>query len=427
VLQVVLTAGYTALFIFIIHRWKFFQLEGISPNFVKAVFALKVVAGCILGFIYTYYYTETGDTIKFFNDSFIIFNSFAEHPKDFFAMFTGINGDSPDLFQYYNQMLAWNNKDVLFNDNKTLIRLNVLFHFFSLSQYYVHVVFLNFLSFSGLVALFKVFQSYVKNKSTELFLGVMLLPSVLFWGSGLLKDGLLLFGMGLLLFNFNKIITGAGAPKNILLFCALFVLLIFTKLYTIICIFPGLIAWYWSRKDGAKKIVLKFLCCYSVYLLVGFNIGAINDKYDVSDIIYFKQKNFYDFAHQAAAKSVIDIPIIEPNAWSLLFNSPGAVLRVLTRPSIFDSHAPLILLAAVENFVILAIIIFCFIKAKRNGNINLPIFWFSVFFFLTMFALIGLITPVLGAIVRYKVPVLPFLMFIMLALYNKPQTKPSIH
>ena len=30
----------------------------------------------------------------------------------------------------------------------------------------------------------------------ELFAGVMLLPSMLFWGSGLLKDGLLLFALG---------------------------------------------------------------------------------------------------------------------------------------------------------------------------------------------------------------------------------------
>jgi uncharacterized membrane protein YbaN (DUF454 family) len=40
-----------------------------------------------------------------------------------------------------------------------------------------------------------------------------------------------------------------------------------------------------------------------------------------------------------------------------------------------------------------------------------------------MYSLIGLITPVLGAIVRYKVPVLPFLMFILIALWNKDVKK----
>ena len=425
-LQVFLTTAYTAFFIFFIQRLKFFRLEGISPGLVKLVFVLKVIAGCVLGFIYTYHYTEKGDTQKFFDDSSIIFNSLFSNPKDFFALFTGINGNAGHLQPYYENMDAWNNKDVLFNDNKTLIRLNVLFHFFSLGFYYVHVLFLNFLSFTGLVALFKLFQTYMKNKSKELFFGVMLLPSVLFWGSGLLKDGLLLFGMGLMLFTYNKIVSFKQNLRTILLFTSLFVLLIFTKLYVIISIFPGLIAWYWARKDSAKKIILKFLLCYSVYLFIGFNIGALSKKYDVADIIFYKQKNFYEFARLAAAKSVIQIPAIEPNSWSLLINSPGAILRVLTRPSIFDSHAPLILLAAAENLLILFIILFCLIKAKRNGNVNLPIFWFSIFFFLSMYALIGLITPVLGAIVRYKVPVLPFLMFIMLALYNKKEKRVEI-
>jgi hypothetical protein len=427
VLQIFLVAAYTALFIFIIHRWKFFHLEGISHAHVKIVFLLKVFAGCVLGFIYTYYYTEKGDTMKFFDDSVIIYNSLFINAEHFFEMLTGINGSAPHLITYYEHMDAWNNVDVLFNDNKTLIRLNVIFHFFSLGFYYVHVVFLNFLSFIGLVALFRLFQSYLKNKSIELFLGVMLLPSVLFWGSGMLKDGLLLFGMGLMLYTYNKIIHGQRTVKTLTTFLALFILLIFTKLYVIITIIPGLVAWYWARKDSSKIIVLKFLLCYSVYLFLGFNIGTVNDKYDVADIIYFKQKNFYVLAKMAAAKSTIQIPLIEPNPLSLLIHTPGAVLRVLTRPSIFDTHAPLILLAALENILILSIIIFCLFKAKQNGNVNLPIFWFSIFFFISMYALIGLITPVLGAIVRYKVPVLPFLMFIILALYKKKEKQLEMH
>jgi hypothetical protein len=401
----------------------FFQLEGISPSLVKLVFVLKVVAGCVLGYIYTYYYTDRGDTVKFFDDSRIMFNVLFSHPKYFFEMFTGIDGNAEYLHPYYAKMDAWNNIDVLFNDNKTIIRLNVIFHFFSLGFYYVHVVFLDFLSFIGLVALFKLFQSYVKGKSRELFSGVMLLPSVLFWGSGMLKDGLLLFGMGLMLYAFSQLLSSDRKVKTILAFAVLFLLLIFTKLYVIVTMFPGLIAWYWSRKDFTKKIILKFLICYSIYLCLGFSIGSFWDKYDVADIIYYKQRNFYDLAHTAEAKSIIQIPIIEPNAFSLLINSPGAIIRVLTRPFLFDSHSPLILLATIENIFLLLIIAFCLIKAKRNGNINLPIFWFSISFFLCMYSLIGLITPVLGAIVRYKVPVLPFLMFILIALWNKDVKK----
>ena len=44
-------------------------------------------------------------------------------------MFTGIGGNDPELRHYYESMNAWLNKDVLFNDNKTIIRLNTFFRF----------------------------------------------------------------------------------------------------------------------------------------------------------------------------------------------------------------------------------------------------------------------------------------------------------
>jgi len=46
------------------------------------------------------------------------------------------------------------------------------------------------------------------------------------------------------------------------------------------------------------------------------------------------------------------------------------------------------------------------------------IFWFCVFFVLILFTIIGLTTPVSGALVRYKIPALPFLGIAMLTFFN---------
>src|SRR4051812_33206457 len=115
-MQIALLLGYLFLFLFLIRRSKFFGLESISPNWVSLVFVLKVIAGCSLGLLYTYYYKDrsTADTFKFFDDSKIISAQLWEHPKYFFEMLTGINGNDPELTPYYYSMNAWNNKDVLF-------------------------------------------------------------------------------------------------------------------------------------------------------------------------------------------------------------------------------------------------------------------------------------------------------------------------
>ena len=420
-MHIILVIVYTLLFLYLIRRMKFFSLEEIKPTVVSLIFLLKIAAGCCLGLIYTYYYTDrsTADTFKFFDDGKILFNSLSTNPKHFFEMLTGINSESPDLTPYYQRMNAWYNIDVLFNDNHTLVRLNAIFHFFSFGYYYVHVVFINFISFCGLIALFKLFQSFQKIKSKELFAGIMLLPSMLFWGSGLLKDGLLLFALGMLLYSLSKIISSRHSVTNIIAFIFSLLLLTITKLYVLIIIFPGIIAWYWSRNNLGRIIILKFICCYAIYLALAFNIGEINNKYKVQDLIYYKQKNFYVLAENTKAKSVIRIDQVEPTAWSIIQHSPKAMLRVLMRPFVTDSRSPLILMAALENIFILLMILVCAFTYSRSVFVNQPVFYFSIIFVLLMFSLIGLITPILGAMVRYKVPALPFLVFIFISIYDK--------
>ena len=427
-MHLILVIIYTVLFLYLIRRMKFFSLEEINPTFVSIVFLLKIAAGCCLGLVYTYYYTDrsTADTFKFFDDGKILADVLRTNPKHYFEMLTGIHSDSPELRTYYERMNAWYNIDVLFNDNHTLVRLNAIFHFFSFGYYYVHVVFINFISFCGLIALFRLFQSFLrsnqtsqKNKSNELFAGIMLLPSMLFWGSGLLKDGLLLFALGMLLYSLNKIISSKHSVTNIIAFAFCLLLLTITKLYVLIIIFPGIIAWYWSRNNLGRIILLKFICCYAIYLVLAFNVGEINNKYKIQDLIYYKQKNFYVLAENTKAKSVIQIDQVEPTAWSIIEHSPRAVLRVLTRPFVTDSRSPLILMAALENIFILLILVVCMLTYRRSGFINQPVFYFSVVFVLLMFSLIGLITPILGAMVRYKVPALPFLVFILVCMYDK--------
>ena len=116
-------------------------------------------------------------------------------------MLTGIDGKAPELFPYYEQMNSWLNASPVYNDNRTIIRLNAFFRFFSLGHYYVHVVFINFLSFTGLFCLYKSFLNYLPEKKTELLFLTFLMPSMMFWGSGLLKDGLLISGFGIFIYS----------------------------------------------------------------------------------------------------------------------------------------------------------------------------------------------------------------------------------
>ena len=421
-MQIILACAYCALFIYFIRKIKFFQSEGIPTTWPIFLFLLKVIAGVALGLIYTYHYTDikTTDTWKFFNDSKIMFSAVHEHPYDFFRMFTGFDGDSFELRIYYERMDAWLNTNLLFNDNKTIIRLNAFFHFFSLGYYYVHVVFMNCLSFTGLFCLYKVFTRIIKNSAKEILLFTFLFPSVLFWGSGLLKDSLLIFGLGLFIYQFYLFTIDGLKVKRILLLLLSIGLLSIIKFYILILILPGIIGWLLSKNFAPKNSLSVIAILYILFFIVAFNFHYLAPEYDLSAILYWKQFNFYGYANAVESKSLIEIPRLGFTPWSIIRNVPNAFFTSLLRPLITDiHHNPLILFAAIENLLILFFLVFTLFTFKKPDDSNRGFFWMSVFFIVSLFSLIGLTTPVLGAIVRYKIPALPFLGFIILSLTRK--------
>jgi hypothetical protein len=71
-----------------------------------------------------------------------------------------------------------------------------------------------------------------------------------------------------------------------------------------------------------------------------------------------------------------------------------------------------------ENVLLVIFLLMAVFFYNKNFN-NFKLFFFCISFILTLSILIGLLTPVLGAIVRYKTPLLPFLFTALLMLTDK--------
>ncbi|MFM9026578.1 MAG: hypothetical protein ACKOQ6_01100, partial [Bacteroidota bacterium] len=382
-LQWLLVAGYSALFLWIIQRSVFFRLENIPIRWIQLAFLAKVTAGCFVGWMYYVHYRDvtTADTIKFFDDGNLLYETHRTNLRHFLMMLTGIGGRSPELLPYYEKMSAWLNTDVLFNDNKTIIRANAFFRFFSLGNYYVHVVFINVFSYTGLLALFKLFSRYLPGKERMLFVALFLYPSLMIWGSGLLKDGLLLFALGGLLLSFDGLLKRVNLKRNIPVFLLCLFMLLFTKFYVITAVCPGLIAWYLSRKTTGLKTALIYLSTYVFFIALGFNINRISDRWDVADMIYWKQHNFNAQADIMKPGSRITIPELEPGVMGILKQAPLGLIRCIVRPGLMDDLSnPMVLLAVIENTLMLALSGYFFWKKSQLPLPEVfPVLLFCVF------------------------------------------------
>lgn len=486
-MEILLTLAYSFLFIWLITRLRFFQINGIPQIWLVAVFVLKVLFGIGFWYIYTYYYPvrNQADIYKYFDDSKIMFDALPQHPADFFKMLVGID-NSPYLDEeYYSKMQLWSPrfKHAVNLENHTMIRVSVLFRLFSMGLYQVHNVFINALSFAGLVALYKAFVGYVNGKSKLLFIAVFLVPTVLFWGSGVIRESFILFAMGFAIYYWNKLITENSNAKNIVSVIVFVLLLFVIKITLCVLIILGCVAWYLSlhmqRWPVAMNFVLvTFLGFSSVvalaklpshnyfntyvtkqidfinssnggsYLLnnnkmiyVPYNkreqlLEQVGDSlYKVrpgSDYYYYNMPNSADtnyvynstdtltyklFSATVPAKSTIHIPLLTASPWSFIKNSPTAFVNVFARPSVFESADPFTLIAAVENETVLLLLIIALMFINRSA-FNEPALWFCLFLVTGFYVMIGWVTPTLGAIVRYKAVVFPFLMIALVLLFD---------
>ncbi|MDY0217139.1 MAG: hypothetical protein RBS19_09305 [Bacteroidales bacterium] len=414
-----LSIFYSFIFWIIIRNHRFFKIEGIRNEALRAVFLLKLISGFLLLALYTYYYTDrsSSDVYKYFDDGTVMYNALFNNPLDYLKMVFGVMNDNVYFSQtYYNEMSHWYRafESNIFSDSHAIIRFNALAMLFSFGQISVHVVFMVFLSFIGLTGLYKFFFRNAKRSKIGLFVAIYLLPSVVFWGSGMLKEGLIFFALGLLLYEVDKI---ARRFDFFSLFWIVFslLLLIHTKIYIILILAPLLLAHLYSTMVLKNRIKYLYFVIISMFFLFGFfvfyNLAGLN----MFAMIVQKQNDFMNLALQESAGSLLHHRYLALSFTSFITELPMAVFNVFFRPLPILDNSLIYLPNIMENTVLLILAILAFFYRTRLNRSELSLLHFCFYFVVCIFVLTGFTVPVLGAIVRYKTVALPF-MFAFLAI-----------
>ena len=428
-MEALLVITYTALFSFIINKMIFFDVDGISKKMITSIFLLKILFGLVLWGIYTFYYTDraTADIYKYFDDSKIIFDTLKTKPLHFFQLVFGIGNGAPEFDHYYSSMNYWARQidSNIYNDSHTIIRFNALVRLFSFGYYNVHTVFICFLSLVGLTAIYKTVVNYLQDKKRELLFVVFFLPSVLFWGSGVLKEGLIFFALGMLMYHSQKLFS----IKSIVYCLGATLLLALSKFYVWIAILPGLICIVWILKTNASRVFLKFSIVLILTIAVGLNIDKFTSIQN--PLVTLSQKQ-YEFNQLASGKlsdsnkktitpaiSAIEINKLEPTIGSFIKNAPQALLNTTFRPYLWELKSPMMLLAGLENVWVVMFILLAIVFRKPVTSISLAFVLFCLSFVIIQFLIIGETTPILGAVVRYRTIALLFLFIALLFIIDK--------
>ncbi|TVR38901.1 MAG: hypothetical protein EA392_08505 [Cryomorphaceae bacterium] len=402
---------YLVAFSFIIWRSGWFSLAGIPRWFVLGGFWLKLLAGIAFWAVYSFHYgvDHGSDAFAYFDEGQILHRVFYESPVDFFRLLFATNPSDPTLQEYIAPMDRWNravNYGVL-NDNPTIIKFNALVMFFSRGFIHTHTLFMAFVSFSGLVLWYRFFIIWLtKTPRMFLFAALLLPPSLLFWGSGVMKEGLLIFGLGLLFFGMaklkNKNFTG------IIWMLLAGPLLLFTKAYVLIAFAPAILFLGLMISGNTRHQLVKFAGLHAALFAFVLSLGLWVEDYNVFHMFQLKQKDFYNVSETQHASSTVAIPPL--NHWTdMILNAPTAIFNTYFRPHLLEANSLTFVVSALENLFYLLLIAATIIRFKRPRGDMATMALFCVSCLIGLGLLVGLVTPVLGALVRYKIPALPFL------------------
>lgn len=364
---------------------------------------VKIFAGLAIGWISLHLYSNGNDYWDVNREGWKEYQLLWSDPHEYLVnIFKSNYGDHyGGLFDSFQSF--WNDLR-----NNIIIKLLSVFDIFSRGNYYINSLLFNFFGFLGHVAFYRIFIQVYKNQRTAVIIGCFLLPSMLYFTSGVQKDGIVFTTLGFLLYAvFQSLQMQRLTWKYLLIILLGFAILFLIRSYVLMNLLPALVIWILVVKY--KWATFKsFVIGYIIIGLLFFNISTVIHSINPPQIVCNKQADFFLLP---VAATQVHLDTLHPNFKSFALNAPQALNHLLLRPYPMELPVKSLIPVSIEmvGYEILFILFLLFKRKKEPGEHD-PFIVFGIFFTLTMFLFIGYIMPNLGSLIRYRSVYLPFLL-----------------
>lgn len=390
---------------------------------------LKMGGGLFFALVYLLYY-EGGDTTSYYESARSFVNLLFDSPLLFFEAYTG--GGTVEIKSLFTAETGSPLGYMFFDGNtRMVIKLCVPFLVFSGKSYLLSTVLLSVVTYFGLWKLYRMFVGYFPNFHRNLAIGILFMPSVVFWGSGILKDSFTLAATCYFIVATNALISRSQRRMGnwVLLLVSGFIILSI-KPYILIILLPGTFVWYFYdkiknvRNTYFRYIMVPFIyavvlgASYALLMTLDERLGRFSPKRALQTAVIIQndlKQEYYDGAS-------FDIGTLEATPTSLLSKFPVAVVAGLYRPFIWESNNAVMLLSGLENLFILGVTLIVILSLKlkiiRKLIKDHPVILYSLAFAVFFAFMIGVTTSNFGALVRFKIPLIPLYMAVVMVLYS---------
>jgi hypothetical protein len=387
-----------------------------KPYFIPAL-SLKLLGAIALGILYHTIYA--GDTNNYFRHASIIYHAFGDSFGTGLHLITTDGTLTPDVAPYASQM-TWFGPD---SKEYFVIRVAAIGSLIGFNTYSVTALLFAVLSFTGMWAMYMTFAKVRPQVYKELAIAVFFLPSVFFWGSGLLKDSLCLGALGWLFYAFYR---GAIEKKNIIRCLIIGVLaakvITSMKVYILLAFVPPAALWVFNEnteriRSAAVRWVVRpiFIAAGLAVATYAMSAVAATDARFNIDKIGAQSKITADYLQEVSQRengSGYNIGVQDGTLIGMLKLAPKAIVVSLFRPFLWESRNPTMALSAMEAsyFIFLTLRIFYRVGILKTVRAiaGLPVVTLCFVFSLIFAISVGISSGNFGTLVRYKIPLMPF-------------------
>lgn len=398
--------------------------DAITSRYFFPALTVKIFGAIALGFLYQFYYSG-GDTFNFHtHGSRQVWLAFTESLASGFKLLFGAD-DQIGIYKY-------SSKIVFYGDPKSyfVVKVASLFDLITFSSYSATGVLFSLWSFAGAWALYLTF--YKRYPALHFYLAIcaLFIPSVVFWGSGILKDTLVLGALGLATYSIDGLLNQKGRRVFIIVMLFVSIYVIFNvKLFILQAFLPSVILWIvYKRIMSSPSVVVRILIF--PFLLVGgallsywmvTKVGENDSRYAIENIARTAKITAYDIGFYTGrdAGSGYSLGEMDGTLANMIIKMPQAINVSLFRPYLWEVKNPLMLLSAMEGsflFVLVIYILFS-VRFKIFSILNNPDVIFTLVFALIIAFAVGITSYNFGTLARYRIPMLPYFTITLTLLY----------
>jgi hypothetical protein len=396
-------------------------------------FTLKIFGAILLGIIYQFYY-KGGDTLNYWHQTEIINSSISDSFWTWLKLITGrAEIYDVDVYNYTTQFYWYGIR----TPEYLISVIGALIGIFTMTTYLPTAVIFAAISFIGVWKLYIVFTKLYPRLFKQLAYAFLFIPSVIFWGSGFMKDTITLSCMGwvthffyLIFFENKKIVQNS-------FFALIFLYIIYIiKTYIVLSFLPAILLWgvglltYRIKDTRLILFVRYFLYASAIIGIAVVGSKLENEMFGEYNVEGVAQKSFVtrDYLFRISNEqdgSGYTLGDFDPTLLGMLEQAPAGVNVTLFRPYLWEARKPIVMISALESMIYL---LFTIVVIFRNNPIRVvqrilsdETLQFCLIFTLVFAFAVGISTSNFGSLVRYKIPCLPFYTAFLIILFYPPK------